>query len=394
MHLRSPFHTGVVLAAVASLVSLPAEAHVRAGVPVQSNAIANAAKGSQYLYVYNTGSPGVYTGEFARYQLPGLTLLETTAADGVASPVAFGNNGLAYFVDEAPQGAFGVYLQPLGSGVVPAIEQFSGVPCQSTSLATGPTGNFYAVQYCSGNVLQFKRGQSRNGKPKEPIAAYTGGNFGSGTSLPTYAAVDHKGNLYVGDNGGGVTYFAAGSTTPIIIYPTGGSGAVTQIVVDAKDDVWSVHLADATRYYFSNEKACLVQPSGPVIRNEVAEHFSGGQLVQRLYSPPETSSYFAAQGVSVAVDGAQRVYVGATQTDSPSIVFDYAPQGQCPDLTASLKMVPGATPQVTVDSMKRWYVTDFVDNTIAAYTGGTRKRIALVSQAAGLINIQSAAISP
>ncbi len=72
------------------------------------------AAAAQYLYVHNTGSPGVYTGEFARYQLPGLGLLETTAVDGVASPQAFGPNGQAYFVDEAPQGTFWCIPTPAG----------------------------------------------------------------------------------------------------------------------------------------------------------------------------------------------------------------------------------------------------------------------------------------
>ena len=241
-----------VVASLASLHALRAEAAA-----------------SQYLYVYNTGSPGIYTGEFARYQLPDLALLETTAADGVASPDAFGPNGEAYFVDEAPQGAFAVFGQPLGSGVVAAAEQFSGVPCSSTSLATGPTGNFYVVQYCSGNVLEYKAGATKQGKAKKPIAAYIGGNFGSGTVLPTYAAVDHKGNLFVGDNGGGVTFFAAGSKKPVVVYPTGHSQAVTQIVVDANNEVWSVHYAGATLYDFANETLCVAVPSGPVERADV-----------------------------------------------------------------------------------------------------------------------------
>ena len=107
---------------------------------------------SQYLYVYNTGSAGLYYGEYARYSLPDLKLQETTEADGVASPVAFGTTGLPFFVDEAPQGAFAVFLQPLKSGTIPAKEQFSGVPCEGPSLAAGPTGNFYVVQYCSGSL--------------------------------------------------------------------------------------------------------------------------------------------------------------------------------------------------------------------------------------------------
>lgn len=132
-------------------------------------------KSTQYLYVYNTGSPGLYYGQHARYSLPDLKLQETTEGDGVASPTAFGTTGLPFFVDEAPQGAFGVYLQPAKNGTVPAQEQFSGVPCDTSSLATGPTGNFYAVQYCSGNVLEFSAGAKKGGKAKKPIATYTGG---------------------------------------------------------------------------------------------------------------------------------------------------------------------------------------------------------------------------
>jgi hypothetical protein len=365
---------------VASLVSL--------------SALRAEAAAPQYLYVYNTGSPGVYTGEFARYQLPGLALLETTAADGVASPEAFGPNGEAYFVDEAPQGAYAVFGQTLGSGVVPAAEQFSGVPCSSTSLATGPTGNFYVVQYCSGNVLEYKAGATKQGKAKKPIAAYIGGNFGSGTVLPTYAAVDHKGNLFVGDNGGGVTFFAAGSKKPVVVYPTGHSQAVTQIVVDANNEVWSVHFAGATLYDFANETSCVAVPSGPVERADVGEHFVGGQFVDRLYSAPTTSVDFATQGLSVAVDAAQRVYVGAFQTDDPSVVTDYVPGHRCPDLAASLVMAPAAAPHVAVDAMKRWYVTDYIDNTIASYKGGTRSRIARITQATGIIDISSVAINP
>jgi hypothetical protein len=349
---------------------------------------------AQYLYVHNTGSPGVYTGEFARYQLPGLGLLETTAVDGVASPQAFGPNGQAYFVDEAPQGTFGVFQQPLGSGIVPAAEQFSGVPCVSTSLATGTTGNIYVVQYCNGNVLEFKPGATKQGKPKKPIAAYTGGNLGSGKALPTYAAVDLKGDLFVGDNLGGVTFFAAGSKKAVVAYPLGHSQAITQIVVDAHDDVWSVHYADPTLYEFANATSCQPVSSGPVMRAEVGEHFVGGKFVDRLYTAPTDSADYASQGLSVAVDSAQRVYVGAFDTDSPSVVTDYAPGQRCPNLALSVVMAQAADPQVAVDGMNRWYVSDQIDNTIASYKGGTRQRIAQITQATGIVNISSIAISP
>src|SRR5580700_7746528 len=61
-------------------------------------------KSTQYLYVYDTGSPGVYAGQYVRYGLQDLKAAETSVADGVGSPVAFGITGLPFFVDEAPQG--------------------------------------------------------------------------------------------------------------------------------------------------------------------------------------------------------------------------------------------------------------------------------------------------
>ncbi|MGA2759894.1 MAG: hypothetical protein ABSF08_06220, partial [Candidatus Cybelea sp.] len=216
---------------------------------------------SQYLYVYNTGSAGLYYGEYARYSLPDLKLQETTEADGVASPVAFGTTGLPFFVDEAPQGAFAVFLQPLKSGTIPAKEQFSGVPCEGSSLATGPTGNFYVVQYCSGNVLEFAAGATKGGKAKKPVATYSGGNL-TGDVLPTYATVDPKGDLYVGDNGGGVTYFAAGKTKGTIAFATGQNQGVTQMVVDSHANVWSVHFPDPAPVYFMNKTSCIPDPSG------------------------------------------------------------------------------------------------------------------------------------
>ncbi len=365
-----------VVASLASLHALRAEAAA-----------------SQYLYVYNTGSPGIYTGEFARYQLPDLALLETTAADGVASPDAFGPNGEAYFVDEAPQGAFAVFGQPLGSGVVAAAEQFSGVPCSSTSLATGPTGNFYVVQYCSGNVLEYKAGATKQGKAKKPIAAYIGGNFGSGTVLPTYAAVDHKGNLFVGDNGGGVTFFAAGSKKPVVVYPTGHSQAVTQIVVDA-NEVWSVPLrwCDVVRLRQRNVVRRRTERSGgarrrrrtlrrwPIRRQAVQR--AGRQCGLRHAGPFDRRRRGPARLRRSIPDrrpvGRHRLRSWASLSRSRRIARDGA-RGR---------------PHVAVDAMKRWYVTDTIDNTIASYKGGTRSRIARITQATGIINISSVAISP
>jgi hypothetical protein len=50
-------------------------------------------------------------------------------------------------------------------------------PCVSSSLSIGPSGHFYVVQYCSTNVLEFT-GSGQTGKPKKPVASYTGGNLG------------------------------------------------------------------------------------------------------------------------------------------------------------------------------------------------------------------------
>ena len=54
----------------------------------------------------------------------------------------------------------------------------------------------------------------------------------------------------------------------------------------------------------------------------------------------------------------------------------------------------GSTVQVEVDNENRWYVTDYVNNTISAYNGGSLTQIAKITQAANIVSIQSAAISP
>jgi hypothetical protein len=350
-------------------------------------------KSAQYLYVYNTGSPGVYYGEHARYSLPDLKLLETTVGDGVASPTAFGTAGSPFFVDEVPQGYFGVYLQPVKNGTVPATEQFSGVPCDSSSLATGPTGNFYVVQYCSGNVLEFSAGATKGGKAKKPIATYTGGNL-TGDVLPTYATVDLEGDLYVGDNGGGVTYFAAGKKKGAIAFATGQSQAVTQMVVDSHGNVWSTHDPNPTIVYFKDKKTCIPDPSGSIERDEEAEEFSKGTLVKHLYSSTTDSPVYGPGGLSIAVDSAGRIYIGTQNGSDEGVLVDYDPSQSCPNDGLSFLLPTRAFPQVAVDKQRRLYLTDFNDNTISAYEGGSKKLLKRISQEKGEINISSTAINP
>jgi hypothetical protein len=350
-------------------------------------------KSAQYLYVYNTGSPGLYYGQRARYSLPDLKLQETTEADGAASPVAFGTSGLPFFVDEAPQGGFAVYLQPVKSGTVTEKEQFSGIPCDSSSLATGPTGDFYVVQYCSGNVLEFSAGSKKGGTAKKPIATYAGGNL-TGDVLPTYATVDPKGGLYVGDNGGGVTYFAAGKTKGAIAFATGQSQAVTQMVVDSHGNVWSTHYPNPTLVYFKDKKTCVPDPSGSIKRDEQAEEFSKGTLVKHLYSSTTDSPVYGAGGLSVAVDSSGRIYIGTQNSSDDGVLIDYGPNQSCPDDSLSFVLPTRAFPQVAVDNQRRFYVTDYNDNTISAYEGGSKKRLKRITQETGVINISSTAINP
>lgn len=359
----------------------------------QAPAMPETKSSTQYLYVYNTGSPGLYYGEYARYSLPDLTLQETTQADGVASPVAFGSSGSPFFVDEAAQGGFGVYLQPVKRGTVGAKEQFSGVPCQTSSLATDSAGNFYAVQYCSGNVLEFSGGAKKGGKAKKPIATFTGGNLG-GTVLPTYAAVDPKGNLYVGDNGGGVTYFAAGTTKGTVAFATGANQGVTQMVVDSGGNVWSVHYPAPAIVYFKDKKTCVPDPSGSVKRSEQAEEFSNGTLVRQLYTATTDSPVYASDGLSIAVDSAGRVYTGNQNSGDDGVLVDFDPNQSCPNDALSFTLSTRANPQVAVDAQRRFYVTDYNDNTISAYAGGSKKRLARITQKSGVINISSTAINP
>jgi len=350
---------------------------------------------TQYLYVYDTGSPGLYSAEYVRYSLSKLQNLETTAADGNASPQTFASTGLPYFVDEVSHGSgFGVFSQPVKGGVVPAKQQFYGIPCVASALAIGPTGNFYVVQYCSTNVLEYKPGV-QNSKPKKPIATYTGGNLGQGgVTNPTYAVVDPSGNLYVGDNAAGVTYFPAGSTTGTVAFPTNNGGSVNQMIVDSNGDVWSIHGPNATNVYFQDKTHCVLDPSGTVARNEVGERFHNGTLVQHLYTATTDNKLFSDNGVSIAVDATGRVYTGNQNSSVPGVLMDYDPGQSCPNTNLSFAVGNGANPQVAVDREGNYYVTNYTDNTISSYTGGSKTRTRKITQATELVNIKSVAINP
>jgi hypothetical protein len=358
-----------------------------------SNASLPPTKNSQYLYVYDAGSPGIYTGEYARYNIPDLTLEETTAASGVASHEAF-SGALPYFVDEATGHAgFAVYLQPIKNGTVTAQQEFYGVPCESSSLSTDSSGNFYAVQYCSTNVLEYKAGASK--KPKKPIATFTGGNLGvSGVTNPTYAIVDPKGDLYVGDDRGGVTYFKAGSTKGIVAFPTGSGGYVNQMAVDRNGDVWSVHGPNPANVYFENKTSCVPDPSGTIVRNELAERFSKGKLAQQLYTETSDSPLFSDNGDSIAVDSSGRVYTGLQNADVNGVVLDFDPGKSCPNDGLSFALDLAASPQVAVDAKRDFYVTDYKDNTISAYKGGSKKLIKKITQKKSNVAITYTAIGP
>jgi hypothetical protein len=383
--------TTVIVATLAfvSLVGFQASAAL-GPFGMQADGVPNG-KAAQYLYVYNSGVPGEVTGEYARYSIPAFQLQETTVADGVGSPVAFGHGGEPVFLDEGTS-AFGVFAIPSGSGPQPGNELFSGVPCYASSFATAPNGHFFAVQYCSGTVLEYTPKSQKGGGAKAPIASYTGGNYGGMSQVgPTYAVVDKKGGLYVGDTGGGVTYFAKGSTSPSIAFPTGSGGYVNQMVVDDKGDVWSVHGPDATNVYFHDETSCVIDPSGTVVRHELAERFSNGVLVQQFYTSTSDSPTFATDGLSIAVDSKLRMYAGVAGP-SYTVVLDYDPGKSCPDDTLAILGVHNANPQVAVDEKKNLYVTDYVDNTISAFKGGTTTMIDQIAQQSGLINLLYAAV--
>ena len=347
----------------------------------------------QYLYVYNVGIPGSIPGEYARYSIPDLTLQEMSKADGLGSRVAFGGTGQPFFVDEGTSG-FALYLMPIAKGSVAAKQQFYGIPCHTYSLSTGPTGDFYVDQYCSASALEYTpKKDAKNSK--KPRATFTGGNLGkSGITDATDAVVDTKGDLYVGDNRGGVTYFAAGSKKGVVAFETGYGGYVNQMVVDKNGDVWSVHGPNPTAVYFKNKTTCVLDKQGTIVRNEFGERFSDGKLVQHLYTATSDSPLFSDNGVSIAVDSKGRVYTGNQNNGIPGVVLDFNPGNACPDDNLSFALDDGATPQLAVDASGIYYVTDYEDNTIAAYTGGSTKLLEKITQPSGVISITYTAVTP
>jgi hypothetical protein len=350
-------------------------------------------KSAQSLLVYDVGAGGQYTGEYARYRTSDLALLEWSSATGVGSPPVFDGNGLPAWTDEATSGGFGVFEQPAGSKSVPGDQLFPGIPCQSSSLAVGPTGDFYAVQYCSGNVLKYSAGKST--KAKKPLAIFTGGNIGgSGQPDPTVAAVDPAGDLYVGDYEGGVTYFKAGSTKASVALPFGVSQSTTQIFIDANGDAWATHLGNPTIYYFKNEKQCVLDPQGTVSRSEVAEHFSKGKLVAHLYTAPTGTQFATDQGESIALDKNGVVYIGADAVDEPSAVLAYDSGASCPDTNRSVLLEHAADPQVGVDATGRHYVSDYASNMLAVYASGGTKPLKAVAQPTGFVNPAHLTVGP
>jgi hypothetical protein len=348
---------------------------------------------TQFLYVYNVGIPGSIPGEYARYSIPDLTLQEMSEADGVGSRVAFGSGGQPFFVDEGTS-AFAVYLMPIAKGSVGAKQQFYGIPCRAYSLSTGPAGDFYVDQYCSANALEYTPSKDTH-NPKKPLAQFAGGNLGkSGITDATDAVVDGKGNLYVGDNRGGVTYFAAGSKKGVVAFKTGYGGFVNQMVVDKKGDVWSVHGPDSAAVYFKNKISCVIDKRGKVVRNEFGERFANGKLVQHLYTTTTDSQLFSDNGESIAVDSKGRVYTGNQNNGIPGVVLDFDPGDPCPNDHLSFALVDGANPQLAVDASGTYYVTDYQDNTIAAYAAGTTKLLTKITQPKGVIGITYTAVTP
>lgn len=350
---------------------------------------------TQYLYVYDVGIPGSVPGAFARYSLPDLKVQETSPADGVASGVGFNAKGQPFFVDEATGASgFALYLLPIGHGKVAAKQQFYGIPCHADSLSIGPNGDAYVDQYCAADALEYTPGKKENG-PKKPRATFKGGNLGkSGITDATYVAVDPNGGLYVGDNRGGITYFAPGSKKGSVAYKTGYGGLVNQIIVDKNGDVWSVHGPDPTAIYFKDEKSCVLDKNGTVVRNEFGEHFSKGKLVGYLYTATSDSSLFSDNGVSIAIDTKGRIYTGNQNNGIPGVVLDFDPGNACPNDSLSFALDGGANPQLAVDAGGTYYVTDTHDNTIAAYDKGSTKLLKKITQPSGLTAITYTAINP
>jgi hypothetical protein len=75
-------------------------------------------------------------------------------------------------------------------------------------------------------------------------------------------------------------------------------------------------------------------------------------------------------------------------------LIDYDPNTSCPNDGLSFVLPTRAFPQVAVDKEKRFYLTDYNDNAISAYSGGSKKLLKRITQKTGVIDISSAAINP
>jgi hypothetical protein len=146
--------------------------------------------------------------------------------------------------------------------------------------------------------------------------------------------------------------------------------------------------------YFKNKTTCIPDPKGTIKRNEQAEEFSKGTLVTQLYTSTSDSSVYAPDGLSIAVDSSGRVYTGNQDSSDDGVLVDYDPNRSCPNDGLSFVLPTRASPQVAVDKEKRFYVTDYNDNTISAYEGASKKLLKRITQKTGVISISSTAINP
>ena len=98
--------------------------------------------------------------------------------------------------------------------------------------------------------------------------------------------------------------------------------------------------------------------------------------------------------LSIAVDSSGRVYTGNQDSSDDGVLVDFDPNNACPNDSLSIVLPTRASPQVAVDAQRRFYVTDYNDNTISAYAGGSKKLLKRITQEKGVISISSTAINP